>query len=1232
MFYRDGIIVSTPRRLIWLRDTDGDDVADRREEMLRGADDTDTHHGGYLARTPQGQVIYCEGLFHRGQFETPHGPVRTKDATALYLDPVTRELSIQRQTTHPNPWKISYNAWGEAMQMFGGGQIIDCDYYDVWTPVGTSSSGSMGMPFRDDKGCTLAWVSSPHFPKEWQGGLVTGHLLSKNAVLYTPLKIDGGTYVKADDSVNIFSSSNKVFRPTDLAFGLDGALYVSDFYYPIIGHAQHSIRDANRDYANGRIWRVTRKGVPLAKAPFIDRAPLNQLFSLLSHPQLRVRELARLELEKHPTEEVIAEAKSKIGTNSDVLRLELLWLFERAKDYSQTNFFKSLVKLNNLNVQRSAARSLRWWAPVLSSDARAIASQLAASEDDRTRMAVISVASYLQVGDKTWREFIHNVKAEPDTPLGKVVSLASLYDTPPLKPQFPLLRVDQGANLSGWLMNGSGRGGSLMVKSERPQDLVLGYRGNAFMNLDLNNIPLQRATGSQHTKNGQLNVTLQAGENKIEFYIETDGRGRTGRIDLYLANLVGGKPDGLTFARDATEHLTWTRAYDGENAPVTESRIRLKAVPAKMAFNVTEITVKPDHQYTFTFENPDHMLHSVVITKPGQGTVVGEMVDAMTNQPDAMAKHFIPDTDLILFATPQIPFGGKFEKEFTTPSEPGRYPFICTFPGHWRLMSGVIIVEDLNNESDSKKEKLKNAGHSRGMMDPKPVLDFIKKHNSAAEKSVSIKAAWSSYVIDSQEDWLQAAADHSNLEIKDGSAVPTAANSTFRSVLLSSDDKRSVKSLSIDQSPVWHNWEPIPNIGPSNLGDAPVMLNLGPGNYWMFGRYGSGGRRKGFKAEVAEFAGFEVPLVTTPFKNQYDAAGGLKKGLGGYHAWQSKDMINWVHHGPVTEGFSSWVTTAEYADGKLYIYYDYPNDQDPHLYIDEDLTDGIPGKNMGMAFEDPSHGSDCAFIRDLQGNFHVIYEDWGQIDASTHSWDSPLAGHAVSSDGIGDFKILPPAVDVRTNPTGRFAEYPHPHWHATDPKRYPGKPAPVDVPQHRIKAGEVRAFGKYEIHEPEQNAFGDWASICIGGQYYLFADYHPAHDRIRVGWFTSSSLDEPFTFCGEIGRGHPDPDIMFAEGQFYLATQMSKDYLSPGPWVETVEVRVGVDTDNDGSIDHWSDWQHVKESYGHIPGFSKQVAKTPAQLDLSQLPEGYGFQFELRLTDSTENRSKPILDRVTLSF
>ncbi|WP_178106561.1 MULTISPECIES: hypothetical protein [unclassified Lentimonas] len=482
--------------------------------------------------------------------------------------------------------------------------------------------------------------------------------------------------------------------------------------------------------------------------------------------------------------------------------------------------------------------------------------------------------------------------------------------------------------------------------------------------------------------------------------------------------------------------------------------------------------------------------------------------------------------------------------------------------------------------------------------------------------------AQDTWMVDTQEDWLTNAAAHTSLEFKEGMAVPTAKTATFRSKLKVFPSKRSAQSLQIDQSPEWLNWNKTPNIGPANLQDAPVMLRESPGNYWMFGRWGSGlsSRKKptpeylNFEAQDATLEGYDIPLKTTRWKHQYDAPGGLKKSLGGYHAWHSKDMVNWVHYGPVSDRRAKWMTTGEFVDGKAYLYYDFPNDQDPHLLIDSDLTDGEPGEDMGMAFKDPSHGSDCAIIRDLDGQFHLILENWDPINAKQNAWDSPLASHAVSPDGIQDFKMLDPAVDERTTPTGKIGTYNHPHWASEDPENY------------------KTSVAEYEIHEPKQSAYGDWAAISVGGQYYLFGDHDPADSHsMDVAMFTASSLDEQFTFFGSVGGGHPDPDIMFAEGQFYLATQQSKDFVSPGPWVDGVEVRVGVDTNKDGSINQWTDWQVVKESYDYVPGFSKQVSKTPAALDLSGLPSGYGFQYEIRISDTTENISKPILNTVTLT-
>ena len=477
------------------------------------------------------------------------------------------------------------------------------------------------------------------------------------------------------------------------------------------------------------------------------------------------------------------------------------------------------------------------------------------------------------------------------------------------------------------------------------------------------------------------------------------------------------------------------------------------------------------------------------------------------------------------------------------------------------------------------------------------------------------------WCVDNQADWESYRSVVKNVEIKEGFLYPTQKEAAFKSTIKRFDEKRQLSSFTVKQSDLWQNWNPRPNIGPK-LGDSPVLLSLGPQNYWILGRCHVNTKKL---SETVHLPGYEEPLLATDKPDEFVAPGGLEVHAGGYQAWNSRDMENWVYYGSVTEKFSAWVTTAEYVDGKFYIYYDFPNDQDPHLYIDEDLTDGKPGKNMGMVFKDTSHGSDCGIIRDLDGNFHLIYEDWSPIFPNKRSFDSPLAGHAVSKDGINDFKILAPAVDKRTNPTGVIKTFRHPHWVKEDPEHFKSD------------------IGEYEVHEPEQECFGDWAAICIGDQYYLFCDFDPPgkHPRetngirsghMSVAWFTSESLDKQFRFCGHIGQGHPDPDICFAEGQFYLATQQQTDYISPGPWVESVEVRVGIDTANDGQIDRWTCWQEVKESYDYTPGFIRHVQRTPAQIDLSSLPTGYGFQYELKITDTTENKSMPIIDKISVTF
>ena len=519
-----------------------------------------------------------------------------------------------------------------------------------------------------------------------------------------------------------------------------------------------------------------------------------------------------------------------------------------------------------------------------------------------------------------------------------------------------------------------------------------------------------------------------------------------------------------------------------------------------------------------------------------------------------------------------------------------------------------------------------------------------KKEEKQEKRKKSAKAAGPRWQVSTTEDWQAFIADADGIKIADGHVIAEKPQVSFTSQLKQFPDPIKLKDIELRQSVEWLNWQPCSLYQP-NMKNAPVMISHGPNDHWIIAQYRSAEQLvEAYQAKVADakkrnrkpptpltfslegfvtkevtLEGYDEKLVTTPFPNQYRPAETKadvtdrtyqRAWKSGYHAWHSRDMINWVHYGPTAA--APTVTTAEYVDGKTFFYYDRPNDRDPHLIIDSDLRDGIPGEDKGLAFDAPWGGSDVGVIRDLKGRFHMISENWQPINASKRSWDSPLASHMVSEDGIKDFKILEPAVDYRTKPTGKKATFEHPHWN------------------------DEEKVVTYEIHEPEQDAFGDWAAIAIGRQYYLVSDYDPANAHGRSGMsvalFTSEDINKPFRFYGHIGSGHPDPDIMFADGKFYLITQTATDFVSDGPWIGTAKVRAGVDQDGDGRIDHWSKWQDTRETYSSILGFAKQVDRTPAKVSFSDLPAGKGFQIEVKLLSPEGHKSLPKLDQLIATF
>ncbi len=125
--------------------------------------------------------------------------------------------------------------------------------------------------------------------------------------------------------------------------------------------------------------------------------------------------------------------------------------------------------------------------------------------------------------------------------------------------------------------------------------------------------------------------------------------------------------------------------------------ITLRAVPHKMLYDRDKIYVEAGKPVEIVFENTDIMPHNVVITTPGTMAEVGMAAERMQTETDAVARHFIPTSPHVLHAMRQLQPYETDRLNFTAPDKPGEYPYVCTFPGHWRRMFGVMhVVADLD--------------------------------------------------------------------------------------------------------------------------------------------------------------------------------------------------------------------------------------------------------------------------------------------------------------------------------------------------------------------------------------------------------------------------------------------------------------------------------------------------------------------------------------------------------
>ncbi len=129
----------------------------------------------------------------------------------------------------------------------------------------------------------------------------------------------------------------------------------------------------------------------------------------------------------------------------------------------------------------------------------------------------------------------------------------------------------------------------------------------------------------------------------------------------------------------------WAKGEPGREI-VIEAALGLQFVQKKL-------TAKTGEKLTVVFKNPDVVPHNWLLAKPGTLQKLGEKCNLMITDPQGLAKHYVPDSDDVLAYTDMTNPKGEFTIHITAPKEKGDYPYLCTFPGHWMVMNGLLKVE-----------------------------------------------------------------------------------------------------------------------------------------------------------------------------------------------------------------------------------------------------------------------------------------------------------------------------------------------------------------------------------------------------------------------------------------------------------------------------------------------------------------------------------------------------------
>ena len=394
-----GAYIGNGRELLHVRDTTGDGKADKRVVLFSGFGTGDTHQTiNSFAWSPGGELFFSQGLHCFSRVQTPWGIRKLDEHGSWRLRPLRRQLHAHRRTSGGgNPWGFAFGDWGEPFIKSNGPGVSELLPGMVTSEqiVGGYWGGAVQIGATKIKSMIIEIVDTPVLPKDFQGDFLIAGYFARNIARLRPT-VNGAGH-KLQTLAPILTSTHNAFRPVDLNTGPDGALYVADWFNPIIGHYQASLRHPDRDKKHGRIWRITTKGQPLLKPPALAKMNAAQLCNQLPAPLRRTRKLAKLRLMDLPKAKAIAATQQWVDALKptdpalEAKLFEAIGVFE-SHEVVDRPLLERLLASKDYRARAYATRVVGRWHDRLKNPL-ALLRRSATDEHSRVRLEAIVAAS-----------------------------------------------------------------------------------------------------------------------------------------------------------------------------------------------------------------------------------------------------------------------------------------------------------------------------------------------------------------------------------------------------------------------------------------------------------------------------------------------------------------------------------------------------------------------------------------------------------------------------------------------------------------------------------------------------------------------------------------------------------------------------------------------------------------------------------------------------------------------